>query len=144
LTITYAVKNIYEETIQFTLSLSGTLEIWLPNRPDLNALYSISDQNITPTSAYNYSTGTLTLNPGQSLFLQSTIDPKLTTGFYIHKYAAVRHLEFRYSEYMYYFYYEPMTIINRLTIRLGSNLTGLSTTGEMKLVMTGMVPMPRN
>ncbi|MHB1049450.1 MAG: hypothetical protein ACYC09_05155 [Bacteroidota bacterium] len=143
MTIVYAVKNVYEETIQLKIDVTGSIEIWLPTRPDLNSTVALSNINITPTAAIDYDTDILTLNPGASIYIQAVINPKLSSGFYLHRYTSIRYRESRYSEWMYYFYYEPMKVAHRLNIQLERTTTGISSAGESILVITGMEPMPR-
>jgi hypothetical protein len=143
MTIVYAVKNIYEETIQFTVDITGSVEIWIPTRPDLNSTVALSNINMTPTSSMNYDSGVLTLNPGASIFIQAVINPKLSSGFYIHRYTTIRVRELRYFEFLYYNYYNPLTVAHRMNIQLERTTTAVSAAGESILVITGLEPMPR-
>lgn len=143
MTIVYAIENVYEETIQLTAEITGSVEIWIPTRPEMNSTVALSNINISPTSAMNYDTDVLTLNPGASIFIQAVISPKLSSGFYLHRYTTIRLRELRYFEFLYYNYYNPLTVAHRMNIQLDRTTAGISAAGESILVITGLEPMPR-
>lgn len=143
MTVTYKVTNIYEETIQLTADLAGSIELWIPTRPEINSTVILTNDNIVPSAAFDDDKDIITLNPGASIFIRSAVNPKLNTGFYLHRYTTIRIRELRYTEFLYYNYYHPLTVAHRMSIQLERTTTGISASGGSVLVMTGLEPMPR-
>ncbi len=143
LIISYTITNVYEETIQLPVDLTGSVEIRIPTRPEINSSVLVSNENIVPTTAFDRDANVLTLPPGSSIYIQAAVNPKLNTGYYLHRYTTIRLRELRYYEFLYYNYYNPLTVAHRLSIQLEQTTTGISVSDESILVITGLEPMPR-
>ena len=143
MTISYTITNVYEEAIQLPADLIGSVEIRISTRPEINSTVPVTNENIVPTAAFDTDTDVLTLNPGSSIYIHAVINPKLNTGYYLHRYTTIRLRELRYNEFLYYNYYNPLTVAHRLSIQLDRSTTGISTSDESILVITGLEPMPR-
>jgi hypothetical protein len=137
----YRIKNIYEETMQLQIAAEGTVEIWLPNRPELNSISAVTNANILPSAAFDAVTGLLTLHSGQSIFMEVYVNPRLTAGLFMHKYLAVDRIEFDWTGRIVYWYYKPFLLQSRLTMHIAAALKGISVKGESVMVMTGLLPL---
>ncbi len=64
------VKNIYDETLQSTAPLKGTIEITWPRYPSIRRTDSIDVSNLVYARKYDRDKGILTLDPGDSIRLE--------------------------------------------------------------------------
>lgn len=138
--VKFGVKNIYEETIQYTINTKGTLEIRLPSVPSGTSTVTITNSDIIATGAFNSSTNVLTLNPGASIYFRVRIDPKLINGFYLHKYAAERSNTVFSSQYYILRIYNPLTVMGRFSIQLTPNLPAITADEPIAINLKGRFP----
>lgn len=136
--ITYKITNIYEETFQFVVNLKGTLEIWIPSARTTNSIVTVTNNSIVPTSDFNTTTNLLTLDPGKSIYIKVSIDPKLSQGYYIHRYVPVA-----YSTWVRYVvtkYFDKFTMNSRFNVQLADNAPPLSFESSFTLYLKGNFP----
>ncbi len=62
------IENIYRETFQEKVSITGKMEVWLEKNPSIRGFVNISNSDVSPTP--NFSGTTLTLEPGGRFFLK--------------------------------------------------------------------------
>jgi len=136
----FKIHNTYEEAIQLKVSLTGSLEMWMPFDRTLKSTVPLTSSNIQPMGGYNPATGDLTLDPGSYIVIKANINPKLAGPFYIHKYATVDHLQDGGPGMLLYFY-RPLTVAVRLTVQLRPDLPTVTSEETVPLVLFGRVPM---
>jgi hypothetical protein len=72
--LTINVRNVYDETIQDTENISGTLEIVLRRNSLYRKTVQLSSSNLLTVSAYNGTTDQLTVDSGESVQLRYAWD----------------------------------------------------------------------
>jgi hypothetical protein len=138
--VTFSVTNTYEETFQYDIAPKGTMEIWVPNSRTASSTNIFSDAEIQSTPAYNASTNILTLNPGASIYFKVRIDPKLASGFYLHKYASELSSTVYSSAYYIERIYNPLTVTARFSVQLAPDLPAVTTETPITVQLKGRFP----
>lgn len=138
--ITFSVINTYEETFQYQIAPQGTMEIWLPYARNASSSFSFTAAELQSTAAYNSSTGVLTLNPGASIYFKVRIDPKLASGFYLHKYASEQTSTVHASSYYIERIYHPLTVTGRFSVQLAPDLPAVTTETAILIQLKGRFP----
>ena len=77
-------QNLYQETLYDKALISGKLEIWLTDLPELKRTIPITANYLLPTSAYDSKTGLLTLDPKTPLWFQVPWNLKEDNGRWIY------------------------------------------------------------
>ena len=116
------------------------MEIWIPNSRAASSTIIFSNAEIQSTPAYNASTNILTLNPGASIYFKVRIDPKLASGFYLHKYAGEQSFTIYPSEYFIERIYKPLTVTGRFSVQLAPDLPAVTTDTTMNIQLKGRFP----
>lgn len=62
------IENIYRETFQEKVSITGKMEVWLERDPSIRGSVNISNMDVAPTP--NFMGSTLTLDPGDRFYLK--------------------------------------------------------------------------
>ncbi len=138
--VTFSVTNIYEETFQYEIAPIGILEIWIPFSRTASSSINFTDAELQPTAAYNSATRMLTLNPGASIYFRVRIDPKLASGFYLHKYASEQTSTVHASSYYIERIYNPLTITARFSVQLAPDLPAVTTDAAIPVQLKGRFP----
>lgn len=125
--IVCSITNTYEETFQDIITPSGTLEILLPGNNSIKSTSLVSPTDIIPSSHYNDLTGVLTLDPRQKLYFRIKAEPKLSSGFYLHKYATESNVTIFASRYYILKTYQPLTLLARFSVQLSQQLPAITT-----------------
>ena len=138
--VTFSVTNTYEETFQYDIAPKGTMEIWVPHSRTASSTIIFSDTELQSTPAYNASTNILTLNPGASIYFKVRIDPKLASGFYLHKYASELSNTIHASAYYIERIYNPLTVTARFSVQLAPDLPAVTTETAITIQLKGRFP----
>lgn len=136
--LTFQVKNTYEETFQYPVTPSGTTEIWMPGDRAAASSRPFSLTEMQPTTSFD---GTvLTLDPGASVYFRVRVEPKLATGFYIHKYAAEHSFTIHGLQYYIARLYHPLNLQVRFTLQFSPDLPPVSVETTVPVKLKGRFP----
>ncbi len=67
---TFYEENQYQETLYGTASVSGTLQLWVVEQPEIEASIPVTASDIVPGTAYDPNTGILTMDPSRLVMFQ--------------------------------------------------------------------------
>lgn len=135
-----SITNTYEETFQYEINPKGIFEMWLPGNNTITSSVSVTVTDIIPSSTFNVSTRVLTLNPNQSIYFKVRVEPKLSSGFYIHKYAAEHSTTIFTSRYYVLKTYEPLAMRGRFSLQLTPSLPAIIGEGDFTINLKGRFP----
>lgn len=131
------VTNIYEETFHNEIEPQGTIEILISEERSLNTISTISIEHLVPTVQYHSSTKMLTLDPQRFVYFKVEIRPKLSSGFYLHKYAKEKSTVFFFKDHYALKIFEPMKLKVKSTIQLSKNLPAVSDERVFTVILKG-------
>lgn len=134
----FQVKNTYEETFQYPVAPSGTTEIWMPGDRAASSSLPFTVSEMQPTTSFDGSV--LTLDPGASVYFRVRVEPKLATGYYLHKYAVEQSFTVHSLQHYISRLYQPLTVQVRFTLQLSPDLPPVSVESAVPVKLKGRFP----
>ncbi|MFA6541300.1 MAG: hypothetical protein WCT99_06825 [Bacteroidota bacterium] len=131
-TVTFGIKNIYEETFQGKVNIQGKIEIWPEGFPDDKSTLSITKEMIMTGSSFDPITSVATMNPNSVLYIESKVKFQTDNGKFFNQFAAVENIQD--GKWTKSIYYRPLSVVARMSVQLFDNLEPVSI--EQKFFIT--------
>ncbi len=84
------IQNVYEEVLQADADVDGTLDIWIADNPSIRRTLHLTADNFGGDPKYDYTTGTITIPPGQTLWATVDWDCRFDDSTWVFAYAQFR------------------------------------------------------
>lgn len=137
--LNFSIRNLYEETLDAKAILDGKLEIWIDGLELYKVTTPANENNIIPNSAYNTTTGFLTLNTNEEIYFKVPMGVLLANGYYLHHYAPVVKTTM-YSRPFYYLYeHADVQLHFRFSMTVFPNSAPVTTEGNVKVNFAGKI-----
>ena len=143
-TVTFGVKNIFDETIQTKAVVKGSVVIFPDANPNYTETHLLTNDDLAKNSAYDPNTQTVTLNPNASVFVTTTLKFKLLDKLYMHYFAPVVSRDFiNYKGALHYqIVHAPMRATARITIQLADNIPPVVAVHTFEVTLYGLIRIP--
>ncbi|MFA6468422.1 MAG: hypothetical protein WCW35_05950 [Bacteroidota bacterium] len=143
-TVTFGIKNTYEETIQATAAVRGSVVIYPEANPNFSEEHLLSNENLKIFSKYDQINNILTLNPNESFFIKTKLDFKLADIVYMHFFAQEKSrtiINYK-GRLCYEVQFSPMTAVALITIQLADNFPPVTSLQKFPITFYGLIPIP--
>jgi hypothetical protein len=137
-----SVVNSYEETLQETAEISGTVEITIPSLPQFKQTIPITETAIASSQVDK--NGMITINPGDTVKLTVYWNYKMNDTTWAFTKAPTASTSSLFSEgpfvFYYYLYHEKLTMNATATVKLFKSINASSTQNrEFTIKFTGKI-----
>lgn len=137
--LNFSIRNLYEETLDAKAAFDGKLEVWVDGLESFKAITPADENNIVPSAAYNVTTGILTLDTQEDIFLKVRMNALLANGYYLHHYAPIVKTSMYTRPFYYLYEHAEIQLHYRFSMTVFPNSAPVVTEGTVKANFAGKI-----